>query len=225
MVVMPDADIDVAVKGAVNGRFYNAGQVCTAVKRLYLHEAIAPVFIKKLAGAVEALRFGNGLDPDVRIGPLNNQAGQARIQSLVEQVKEKQEGTVAVTGKSGKDRHPDGYFYPPTLITDVPSTSPLLTEEVFGPVLPVVVVPDLDAAITSANTSPYGLGASVWTHDTRVISEFYSRIHAGIVWVNRHVSVPPEIPFGGTLASGTGRENGRYALFHYTQARTLYYGV
>ncbi len=224
MVVMPDADIDAAVRGAVHGRFYNAGQVCTAVKRLFVHETIADEFVQKLTTAVAALRFGNGLDPDVRMGPLNNRAGYDHNRSLVDSVTDRQEGIVHAAGKPGKDNSAKGLFYPPTLVTGVSPLSRLLNEEVFGPVLPVVTIPDLDTAIASANSSPYGLGASVWTHDTRVIREFYSRVHAGVVWVNRHVSVPPEIPFGGTGASGTGRENGKYALLHYTRSKTLYYG-
>jgi acyl-CoA reductase-like NAD-dependent aldehyde dehydrogenase len=224
MVVMPDADIDAAVKGALNGRFYNAGQVCTAVKRLFVHEQVADQFYRKLERAVADIKYGSGLDPDVRMGPLNNRGGYDHIRSVVESVTGRQEGVVHASGKAGKEISSKGLFHPPTLVTEVPPSSRLLMEEVFGPVLPVVTVPDLETAIASANSSQYGLGASVWTHDTRVINEFYSRVHAGIVWVNRHVSVPPEIPFGGTKASGAGRENGKYALLHYTQSKTLYYG-
>jgi betaine-aldehyde dehydrogenase len=224
MVVMPDADIGAAVTGAVRGRFYNAGQVCTAVKRLYLHEKIAPEFITKLTTAVESIRVGNGLDPGVQMGPLNNEAGYRHICDLVDNVRDRQEGTVHLSGRPVNGVHADGFFYPPTLVTGVAPSSRLLREEVFGPVLPVTTFPDLDTAIQYANSSDYGLGASVWTHDTRVIKEFFSRIRAGVVWVNRHIGVPPEIPFGGTGASGTGRENGRYALLHYTRSKTLYYG-
>jgi acyl-CoA reductase-like NAD-dependent aldehyde dehydrogenase len=91
-------------------------------------------------------------------------------------------------------------------------------------VLPVSTVPDLETAVRYANSSIYGLGASVWTHDTRVIREFFLKVHAGVVWVNRHVSIPPEIPFGGIGESGTGRENGREALLRYMKSKTLYYG-
>ena len=224
MVVLPDADIDAAVHGAVHGRFYNAGQVCSAVKRLYIHEKVAEGFVRKLAAAVSALRFGNGLDSDTRMGPLNNRDGYNRIRTLVEQVTERQEGSVRPGGIPGSSLSVKGNYYPPTIVTDVAPGSRLLTEEVFGPVLPVVTFPDLDTAIRHANDTPYGLGASVWTHDTRVIRRFYAEVHAGIIWVNRHVSVPPEIPFGGTGGSGTGRENGKDALLRYTRSKTLYYG-
>jgi acyl-CoA reductase-like NAD-dependent aldehyde dehydrogenase len=222
MVVMPDADIDAAVKGAVNGRFYNAGQVCTAVKRLYVHDRIAREFISRLEKAITDLPFGNGLEPGVRMGPLNNRAGQDHIRGLVDYTLENFGGKIRSRGKPGQALAEKGYFYPPTLITDVPPWSKLFTEEVFGPVLPVSTVPDLETAIRYANSSIYGLGASVWTHDERVIRKFFTQVRAGVVWVNRHVSVPPEIPFGGTGASGTGRENGRDALLYYTKTKTLY---
>lgn len=224
MVVMPDADIDAAVQGAVHGRFYNAGQVCSAVKRLFVHEKIADEFTRKLAASVRMLRVGNGLDPESRMGPLNNRAGFDRIRELAGQVTERQEGTIIAGGEPGTKLPESGFFFPPTIVSSVAPDSRLLSEEVFGPVLPVVTFTNLDAAIRMANSSPYGLGASVWTHDTRVISRYYAEVRAGIVWVNRHVSVPPEVPFGGTGKSGGGRENGAYALLHYTTSKTLYYG-
>ncbi len=224
MVVMPDADIDAAVKGAVNGRFYNAGQVCTAVKRLYVHDQIAGDFISRLEKAIADLTFGNGLEYGVRMGPLNNRAGQEEIGKLVDYTLENFEGKIRSRGKPGQVLAETGYFYPPTLITDVPPWSRLFSEEVFGPILPVSTVPDLGTAIKYANSSIYGLGASVWTQDIRVIREFFSQVQAGVVWVNCHVTVPPEIPFGGTGESGTGRENGQYAIMNYTKSKTLYYG-
>lgn len=224
MVVMPDADVDIAVKGAVNGRFYNAGQVCTAVKRLYVHESVAKVFISRLEKMVSELTYGNGLDTGVRMGPLNNLPGKEHIRNLLSSVTEKSEGTVKSLGTPSKNMAEQGYFQSPVIVTDVVPGSPLLTEEVFGPVLPISTVPDLATAIAYANNSSYGLGASVWTHDTRVIREFFSKVRAGVVWVNRHVSVPPEIPFGGMAGSGTGRENGREALLQYMRTKTLYSG-
>ena len=224
MVVMPDADTDAAVAGAVHGRFYNAGQVCSAVKRLYIHEQIAEEFIRKLTVAVKDLRFGNGTDPDVKMGPLNNRPGYDRIHNLVREVTDRNEGTVQTGGDPGTGLSTKGNFFPPTIVTGVDPKSCLLTDEVFGPVLPVVTFPDLDRAIRYANETAYGLGASVWTHDTRVIGQFFLEVRAGIIWVNRHVSVPPEIPFGGTGGSGTGRENGKYALLQYMKSKTLFYG-
>jgi succinate-semialdehyde dehydrogenase/glutarate-semialdehyde dehydrogenase len=224
MVVMPDADLDGAVKGAINGRFYNAGQICTAVKRLYVHESIAKELFTRLEREVAGLSYGSGLEAGVRMGPLNNREGLEHISRLVDESLDNFEGKLISRGNPLKNLSEDGYFYPPTLIREVPPWSRLFAEEVFGPVLPVTTFPDLPTAIKYANSSVYGLGASVWTHNTRVIREFFSKVRAGVVWVNRHVSIPPEIPFGGMGESGTGRENGREALLQYMRTKTLYYG-
>jgi succinate-semialdehyde dehydrogenase/glutarate-semialdehyde dehydrogenase len=225
MMVMADADIPRAVDGALRGRFYNAGQVCTAVKRLYLHEKIAEEFMHLLIARVEGLTIGNGLLPATDMGPLNNREQLERISSLVREVAEQEEGTISTGGspKTGS-AYKDGFFYQPTLITDVAPDAALLKNEVFGPVLPVMTVPDLSAAIREANHSRYGLGASIWTRDISTIKEVYQRVNAGIVWVNRHLTIPPEVPFGGTNESGIGRENGFHALDSYTQTKTLYLG-
>jgi len=225
MMVMADADIPKAVDGALRGRFYNAGQVCTAVKRLYLHEKIAEEFMRLLTAKVEHLTLGNGLLPATDMGPLNNRAQFERISSQVREVTEQEEGTVRTGGspKTGP-AYEHGFFYQPTLITDVSPDAALLRDEVFGPVLPVMTVPDLSAANREANRSRYGLGASVWTRDISTIKEVYQRVNAGIVWVNRHLTIPPEVPFGGTNESGIGRENGFHALDSYTQTKTLFLG-
>jgi succinate-semialdehyde dehydrogenase/glutarate-semialdehyde dehydrogenase len=225
MIVMDDAEIDKAVEGALRGRFYNAGQTCTAVKRLYVHEKIAGTFIKKLQVRVEALKAGNGLEPGVDIGPLNSAGQRERIAAMVNEITEKGEGTMVAGGCSLTGPAFDtGHFYSPTLVSDVSPGARLLTDEVFGPVLPVMTVPDLDTAIREANRSRYGLGASVWTTNLATTKRVFDEVHAGIIWVNRHLTVPPEIPFGGTNESGIGRENGSHALESYSRTKTLFLG-
>ena len=225
MIVMNDANVPKAVEGALRGRFYNAGQVCTAVKRLFVHKDIAESFIRQLKGRVESLHVGNGLDPQVEMGPLNNRQQYDTLSGIMKSVKENAEGTILTGGSpltgAGYD---NGYFFEPTLVGDVAEDSSLLTGEIFGPVLPVVVFSDIDTAISQANRSPYGLGASVWTSDLATVRKVFQDVHAGIVWVNRHLTVPPEIPFGGTKESGTGRENGYRALEGYTRTKTLFLG-
>jgi betaine-aldehyde dehydrogenase len=225
MIVMPDADIDKAVEGAVRARFYNAGQTCNAVKRLYLHEKIAQVFIKKLQKRVEALVVGNGLGSRIDIGPMNSAEQREKISQRIEETRDKKEGTILTGGHSLKGTvYEKGYFYRPTLVTDVVPGSRLVTDEIFGPVLPIMTVPDLDTAIREANNSRFGLGASVWTKDLSTTKRVFNEVNAGIVWVNRHLTVPPEVPFGGVNDSGIGRENGRHALDSYSQTKTLYMG-
>jgi betaine-aldehyde dehydrogenase len=223
MIVWKDADVDAAVAGAVRGRFYNAGQTCNAVKRLYLHEEIADRFLSALVPRVQSLVVGNGLEPGVGMGPLHSRLEQENMVRQVERIKEKGEGKILAGGEipSGPQYDP-GYFYRPTLISEVAEDSMVFTEEVFGPVLPVRTFSTLDAAMGMANRSRYGLGASVWTRDLGIVRSVFRNIDAGIVWVNRHLTVPPEVPFGGVKESGLGRENGLQAIRHYSRAKSLF---
>jgi succinate-semialdehyde dehydrogenase/glutarate-semialdehyde dehydrogenase len=225
MIVMDDADIDRAVDGALRGRFYNAGQTCTAVKRLLIQDRIAEEFIRKLQVGIRALNVGNGLGPETDMGPLNSAEQRERIAGIVDTTRERGEGTILAGGGvlQGK-AYEEGFFYHPTLVTDVVPGSGLVTEEVFGPVLPVMTFPDLETAVGMANTSRYGLGASIWTRDIPSVKKVFDDVHAGIIWVNRHLTVPPEVPFGGNLESGIGRENGYYAVDQYSRTRTLFLG-
>lgn len=225
MIVMDDADIENSVEGALRGRFYNAGQTCTAVKRLIVHEKVADEFIAKLKERVSALNVGNGLGPKTDMGPMNSAGQRERISDMVEKTRERGEGTIVTGGGilRGKAYEP-GFFYHPTLVTGVVPESTLVTEEIFGPVLPVMTVPDLETAIATANRSRYGLGASIWTKNLHTTKKVFDEVNAGIIWVNRHLTVPPEVPFGGTGESGIGRENGHHAVDRYSRTRTLFLG-
>jgi betaine-aldehyde dehydrogenase len=225
MIVMDDADIDKAVEGALRGRFYNAGQTCTAVKRLYVHQKIADEFVQQLKGRITALNVGNGLGSKTDMGPLNSAEQRERVVRMVDTTRERGDGTILTGGGVLRGKaYESGHFYHPTLVTGVAPDSCLFTEEVFGPVLPVMAVPDLDAAIAAANTSRYGLGASVWTKNLHTAKRVFDEVQAGIIWVNRHLTVPPEVPFGGNLESGIGRENGYHAVDQYSRTRTLFLG-
>ncbi|HXX55164.1 MAG TPA: aldehyde dehydrogenase family protein [Methanoregula sp.] len=225
MIVMDDADIGKAVDGAIRGRFYNAGQTCTAVKRLYVHERIADAFNRALKARIEALSVGNGLGSKIDMGPLNNPAQRDRIAELVEGVRQNDEGIVVTGGCPLKGRaFEGGYFYRPTLVTGAAPGGRLLREEVFGPVLPVTAFQDLGEAIREANATRFGLGASVWTKDIGTVRRVFSEVDAGIIWVNRHLTVPPEVPFGGVKESGSGRENGQQAFESYSRTKTLFLG-
>jgi acyl-CoA reductase-like NAD-dependent aldehyde dehydrogenase len=223
MIVWKDADLGKAVAGAVRGRFYNAGQTCTAVKRLYVHHEIAKEFTIRLRQRVEDLKVGNGMVPGIDMGPLSGRAQLDKVISFVNTVERKGQGTIFTGGTvlSGP-AYGNGFFYAPTLVTDTVPECVLLEQEVFGPVLPIVPVPDLETAIAKANSTRYGLGASVWTRDLSVAREVFSSVAAGVVWVNRHLTLPPEIPFGGVKESGMGRENGVSAYNSYTRTKSLF---
>jgi betaine-aldehyde dehydrogenase len=223
MIVWKDADVGKAVDGAIRGRFYNAGQTCTAVKRLYVHEEIAGEFIPVLKQRVEALRVGDGSTPAVDMGPLTGKIPLERIEALVRETREASQGKIITGGKrlTGTGFN-GGFFYEPTLVTDPAPGCPLLRYETFGPVLPVMTIPDLDTAIAEANSTRYGLGASVWTRDISVIKSVFHAVQAGVIWVNRHLTLPPEVPFGGMKDSGIGRENGLQAYRSYTRTKALF---
>ncbi len=223
MLVWRDADIEAAVKGVVRGRFYNAGQTCNAVKRLYLHEEIADRFLSALVPRVRSLKVGNGLEPEVQMGPLHSASGRETLIRQMEHLQESGGGAILTGGDvpTGAAYDP-GYFYRPTLVSHVPEGSPLFTEEVFGPILPIRTISTLEEAIDLANRSRFGLGASIWTRDMAVARTVFRNVQAGMVWVNRHLTVPSEVPFGGVKESGMGRENGVQALRHYTRAKSLF---
>jgi betaine-aldehyde dehydrogenase len=225
MIVWKDASLPQAVEGAVRGRFYNAGQVCNAVKRVYVHEEIASRFLEEILARVRNLRVGNGLLPSIDMGPLQNRAQLERIEAQVDRLRSRGEGRLLAGGSRIRGpEHDRGFFYAPTLVTEVLPGASILEEEVFGPVLPVLSVPDLDTAIREANRSRYGLGASVWTRDLRVARAVFERVSAGVVWVNRHLTVPPEMPFGGVKESGFGRDIGMQAISQWTRTKSLFLG-
>ncbi len=217
-IVCDDVDIEKVASAVVKYRFYNCGQACTSLKRLYVMDTIADEFIASLERKVEALKMGNGMDPETDIGPLNN-APQKR--QVIEQVRATLESDDGVLRVGGWNPEVPGHFYPPTLITEVDPTSRLLTEEVFGPVLPVVRVHGLEEAIGQANGTSYGLGSSIWTNDVDAIRMAREGLRSGMVWVNLHLRVPVEVPFGGVKASGLGREGSMDALMSHLRTKTV----
>lgn len=222
MIVCDDANLEDAVIGALRGRFYNCGQTCTAVKRLFVFESVAEEFIKKLEIGIRNLKVGNGINKNVDMGPLNNRMQWEYIKELVKEVEEKGESKIVTGGKVPEgSTYSRGYFFEPTLVVDVPRESRLLKEEVFGPVLPVVRVKNLDEAIEEANSTCYGLGASIWTKNIDRIRKGCEQLNVGIIWLNQHLKVAPEAPFGGTKESGIGRENGPDALSEYLDLKTI----
>ncbi len=222
MIVCKDADIQAAAKGAISARFFNCGQTCTAVKRVFVDTQIYSPFVRKVEELAKSLRIGNGLMDGVDMGPVHTDHQRRNIHSMVQETVDAGMGTILTGGTIPKTTpYENGTYYPPTVLTDVDPDAPVMQEEVFGPVLPIASFESLDDAVDLANATKYGLGASIWTHDMRIISQAIHELHAGIVWVNQHLRIPPEVPFGGVKSSGLGRENGRYALLQYLEEKTI----
>ena len=222
MIVCNDADLDLASKGAVSGRFFNCGQTCTAIKRVFVEQSVYDSFVSRIHSLVEKMNIGNGLTKGVDIGPMHTREQRERIVTLLEKVQDKDEGKILTGGTIPEESGLiNGNFIKPAVLTDVSPDSQMMKEEVFGPVLPIVSYNKFDDALFMANDTRYGLGASIWTHDMKKISKGIEELQAGIVWVNQHLRIPPEVPFGGVKESGIGRENGRYAIEHYLFEKSI----
>ncbi len=216
-IVCEDADIEKASSGAVKGRFINCGQSCIASKRFIVVKKIANEFIEKFVEKTEKLRVGDPLKDDTDMGPLVNSSGLEKLNS---QVKDSiKEGAEIITG--GEQMDGKGYFYKPTVIKNVTTKMTLAQEEVFGPVAPIILADDDEEAITIANDTEYGLGASVWTQDLDKADKFSKMIQSGIVSVNNVVVSDPRVPFGGIKNSGFGRELSRYGMLEFVNIKTV----
>ena len=211
MLVLDDADVDVASSAAVWGAFVNAGQACLSVERCYVHRSLYEIFVEACAGKTKQLRVGNGMDANTDVGPMIQERQVRIVESHVEDAKARGARVLA-----GGRRMPElgDNFYAPTVLAGVTQDMRIMREETFGPVLPIMACHDDDEAIRLANDSEYGLAASVWTRDKKRGERLARRIHAGTVMVNDVVSCfgISEAPHGGVKASGVGRTHGRFGL-------------
>jgi succinate-semialdehyde dehydrogenase/glutarate-semialdehyde dehydrogenase len=221
MIICDDADLDEAAKAAAVGRFFNCGQACLAIKRLYLFESIADDFITRLTARVKKLKVGNGMTEGVLLGPLHSENQRDEVESQVQDAIDR--GARVLTGgnRISGDEFAKGHFYQPTLLDRVPEDSRMATEEVFGPALPIFRVNSLDEAIEKANNSIFGLGSSIWTNDLNRATRAAERIEAGYTWINSAQIIYDELPFGGFKQSGLGKEHGIEALDYYTETKSV----
>jgi succinate-semialdehyde dehydrogenase/glutarate-semialdehyde dehydrogenase len=219
MIVMEDANLDMAAKMADVGRFFNCGQMCLGVKRLFLQESIADQFIDNLASIIGSKAVGNGMERATRMGPLHLDYQRAEIEEQVEDARSRGGKTIVGGARPEGDQFSQGFFYLPTLLTDVPDDARVVREEVFGPALPIFRFKEIDEAIERANASPYGLGSSIWTRNLLHANKAIDRLEAGNVWVNSLHYGYDELPFGGVKASGLGREHGPEALDYYLEPK------
>jgi succinate-semialdehyde dehydrogenase / glutarate-semialdehyde dehydrogenase len=217
-VVMPGADLQAAVATAVKARIVNNGQSCIAAKRFIVAESIAEEFERKYVAAFKALKVGDPMDAATDIGPLAN---ENQVLTIAEQVERSiAAGAKLLTGGKRLDR--PGYWYEPTVLTNVTPESPAYHDEVFGPVAILFRARTVDDAIRLANDSPFGLGASAWTNDPAERKRFVEEIEAGMVFINAMVASDPRIPFGGVKQSGYGRELSRHGVHEFVNAKTVW---
>lgn len=216
-IVLADVDVKEKAKEIFWGAFANCGQICIAIKRLYVHESIYEPMVKALTELAQTVKVGDGLDPNTEIGPLNNNAQLERVETLVNDAKS--HGAKIEAGGERLDK--EGYFYKPTIVTDVKEDMRLVAEEQFGPVLPVMSFKTEKEVIERANNSTMGLGASVWTSDKDKGWDIANQMKSGTVWVNHIHGAHPNAPFGGVKSSGIGRENGRWGQESVTETQSI----
>jgi len=216
-VVMPSADLEQAVSTAVIARMINNGQSCIAAKRFIIHEKIYAEFLKKFVAGVSAIRIGDPMDEKTQLGPLAT--GTIRDQ-LDDQVKASvAAGARLATG--GRKLEGNGFFYAPTVLTDIPPNAPAAREELFGPVASVFKAKDLADAIRIANGTSFGLGASAWTRDAAERDRFVAEIESGLLFINGMVASDPRLPFGGVKNSGFGRELAEFGIREFVNIKSV----
>jgi acyl-CoA reductase-like NAD-dependent aldehyde dehydrogenase len=215
-IVLDDVDVKEVAAKVFRGAMANCGQVCLAIKRVFVPDSMYEAMCAELVALANATVVGDGLDPGTEMGPLQNQTQFEKVKEFLEDAR--LHGTVIAGGKV-LDR--EGYFIAPTIVRDIPDEARLVREEQFGPVLPVLRYSSLDDAIARANSTEYGLGATVWGADSERAFAVAQRIASGTVWVNKHLELSPDIPFGGAKQSGFGTEMGQEGLEEFTQSRII----
>lgn len=215
-IVLNDVDPKEAAPKLFNSAFQNTGQVCIAMKRLYVHEDIYDEMCDELATLANETVIGNGLEQGTKLGPLNNKMQFDKVKALIEEAKT--DGNVIAGGEV-----PDqpGYFIRPTIVRDIEEGSRLVDEEQFGPVLPVMKFSDEKDAVERANATQWGLGGSVWSSDLDKAYALAEKMEAGTIWINKHSELDPTIPFGGSNQSGLGKELGAEGLEEFTQLKII----
>ncbi len=215
-IVLDDVDPKEVAPKIFAGAMLNSGQVCLAIKRLYVHDSIYDAFCDELGKLARETVVGDGMKPDTQMGPIQNKAQFEKVKGYIEDGRKN--GTI-VAGGEVVER--EGYFVRPTIVRDIPDDARLVREEQFGPVLPVLRYSDIDDAIARANDTDFGLGGSVWSSDRDRAFGVAARINSGTVWVNKHLDMGPDTPYGGAKQSGIGVEMGQEGLEEFTQATII----
>ncbi|NPD69309.1 aldehyde dehydrogenase family protein (plasmid) [Lichenicola cladoniae] len=217
-IVLPDADWKSIIPQLFWGAVGNSGQWCVGIKRLYVHRSVHEEFVAAFVDYAKQQKMGDGLDPDVTIGPVQNKMQFEKVKTLLDDIKAN--GQKIALGGEIDERRP-GYFIPVTVIDNPPEAARIVQEEQFAPIVPIVMYDDVEDAIGRANDTPFGLGGSVWGRDTRAAVAVANRLETGMVWVNEIHTQGVDIPFGGHKQSGLGTEHGREGRLLFTNAKTV----
>ena len=216
-IVLDDANPKQVAEKLFWGAFSNSGQICSAIKRLYVHESIYEPVVDAMAAIAKGVKVGDGMQPDTLLGPLNNKMQYDRVNELIEDAR--RAGGSLVTG--GASAGGEGYFIAPTLVTGLSEGARLVDEEQFGPALPILPYRSIDDAVERANATMYGLSGSVWSANVDRAAEVAGQLECGTAWVNQHLAIVPSAPFGGAKWSGIGVENGPWGLLGFTELQTV----
>ena len=217
LIVFEDADIDNAVVGAMLAKMRNLGEACTAANRFYVHEAVSQEFTSKFTAAMAALKMGNGLEDGIDVGPLVNAAARYKVAAFVDDAVAK--GAKVELG--GILPNGNGYFYPPTVLSNVPETADCVNDEIFGPVAAIQSFTDQEDVIRRANSTEYGLVAYVFSRDIKRALQVCERLEYGMVGLNRGLVSDPAAPFGGVKQSGLGREGGHEGMLEFMETQYI----
>jgi betaine-aldehyde dehydrogenase len=221
MVIGPDVDLDLAVRALAYAGLINAGQVCTSTERVYVPRQRLDAFAAALVDFVRTLRLGDGLEPTTDVGPMIRDSFRQKVEGQVQEAVG--QGARLLTG--GRRLEGRGFFFPPTVLVDVDHSMAVMRDETFGPVLPLMAYDSFDDAIRLANDSPYGLGASLMSHDPRLVKRFFEEVQAGTVWINDPLTDNYAGPFGGMKMSGLGRELGQEGLDEFLQVKHVHWDM
>lgn len=216
-IVLDDVDVEKIARPLFMGAFINSGQTCVAIKRVYAHESIYEPLVNALADIARQTPVGPGSDPKSVLGPVQNRLQYQRVLAVLDSVREGQ-GRIVAGGEPTADK---GYFLAPTIVADVEEGCPLVDEETFGPILPVLKYREVEDAIARANGTGYGLGGSVWSSDTQRAAEIARQLDTGSAWVNQHPALSPLVPFAGAKQSGLGVESGSWGLQEFCQLHVV----
>lgn len=223
MVVAPDVDLEMAISGVAYAGLLNAGQVCTSSERIYVHESLYGRFSEELADFVGKLRLGNGLDPQTDVGPMLRDHFRQKVEGQIKAAAAA--GAQLLVGGKRPSHLARGFFLEPAVIVGVNHAMSIMRDETFGPVLPLMPYKDFDEAIQLANDTRFGLGASLMTHDARLVKRFFDEVKAGTIWINDPLTDNFAGPFGGMKMTGGGRELGQEGIDEFYEVKHVHWDV